>query len=440
MKKIKRLWWIGALVVLIACGWWWLRARQSDSAASDLFLRTAVARRGDLVVSISASGTIEPIEQVDVKSKASGEIIELPIQEGDQVVKGNLIVRLDREIAQNDYDQAQADYAVAEVTVRQRDRELKRLQALFDRKLSSESELDNARLAYDQANALMVRAKSVLSTSRQRLDETEIHAPIDGVILSRPVEVGQIISSGTTTVTGGTLLCTVANMDRVYVVASVDETDIGKVDTGMAAVVTPDAFPDHRLEGRVLRIAPLSKVVQNVTMFDVTVLVDNRGNLLKAGMNATVEVITAEADNAILIPLRAVGWKARSEVAPRRDTAAAGPRVASATDSGEGHSRAAGYGREGESRDSAPGSAMRPNGAGRGRSGVVPMVEVMRSGVSTLVPIRTGLSNVDDIEVLAGLAEGDTVVYSIVSGAMQSRTEALDRMRNMQGMGLRQSN
>ncbi|MEW5702210.1 MAG: efflux RND transporter periplasmic adaptor subunit [Candidatus Zixiibacteriota bacterium] len=441
MRRIKRLWWIGlAIVVLGVGGWWWLSGRQGQGAGNDLFRRTAVVQRGDLIVSISASGTVDPIEKVDVKSKASGEIIELPIQEGDHVKKGDLIARLDREYAQNDYDQAQADYAVAEVTARQRDRELQRLQALYDQKLSSESELDNARLAYDQANAQLLRAKSALSTTKQRLDDTEIRSPIDGIILSRPVEVGQIISSGTTTVTGGTLLCTVANMKQVHIVTSVDETDIGKVTAGMPAKITPDAFPERRLHGTVERIAPQSKVVQNVTVFEVTVLVDNAENLLKAGMNTTVEVVTAESDSTLLIPVKAVEWKQRSELTMRNDSSGARHRFAADSNAGSMPAARGGRSPDEGKRDSSTRFAGSAGGSGRSHNGAVPAVQVVRDGVPVWVPVRTGLSNVDDMEILAGVAEGDTVVYSIVSGAMQARAEVRDRMMNMQGMGLRRTN
>ncbi|HWO56657.1 MAG TPA: efflux RND transporter periplasmic adaptor subunit [bacterium] len=448
---MRKLWWV--LGVLIICGgaYWWHSTRSQSAPGDEIFKRTAVARRGDMVVSISATGRIDPIEKVEVKSKASGEIIELPIEEGDVVRRGDLIARLDRRTAQNDYDQAQADYSVAEVTVRQRERELKRLQTLFENKLASESELDNAKLAYEQANSSLVRTKAALSTAEERLRDTEIRSPIDGIIIERPVEIGQIISSGTTTVTGGTLLCTVANMQQVYVVASVDETDIGKVSVGMPAFITPDAYPDKRLRGTVERIAPKSKVEQNVTVFEVTSLVDNAEGLLKSGMNSTVEVVTNQAEDAILLPVRAVEY--RTPPAPTSgDTARTGLRAEGTRGPGDtagGHRRfergaggpsTGGGGTQMVMMQGGPGGTTMTR-TQSGRATGIPMVQVRRHGVDQWVPVKTGLSNVDDIQILEGVAEGDTVVYSLSSGAMQQRAEMMERMRNNTAIpGMRRTN
>ncbi len=458
---MKKLIWSLVVVVLAGAGYWWYSSRPEATPGEEMFRRTAVARRDNLVVSISATGRIDPIEKVEVKSKASGEIIELPIDEGDIVMRGDLIARLDRRTAQNDYDQAQADFAVAEVTVRQRQRELDRLNTLFANKLASESELDNAKLAFEEANSRMVRAKAALSTMEERLRDTEIRAPIDGIIIERPVEIGQIISSGTTTVTGGTLLCTVANMKKVYVVASVDETDIGKVSVGLPAYITPDAYPDKRLQGTVERIAPKSKVEQNVTVFEVTSLVDNSDELLKAGMNSTVEVVTDQAEDAILIPVRAVEY--RMPETPTGDTARGGLRA----EGMRGTRDTSGGGQSRQWTRQSNGNGQRPGGAGSGGTQMMvmggpgggavmagssgtgtvprgmgrPMVQIRKDGVETWKPVKTGLANVDDIQILEGVAEGDTVVYSLSSGAMQARNQFMDRMRNNNAIpGMRRTN
>jgi HlyD family secretion protein len=445
---VKKWMWGLAVVVLCGGGYWWYASRQSEAPTDEMFRRTAVARRGDLVVSISATGRIDPIEMVEVKSKASGEIIELPIKAGDLVRRGDLIARLDRRTAQNDYDQAQADFMVAEVTVRQRERELSRLRTLFDNKLASESEYDNAKLAYEQANSSMVRAKAALSTADERLRDTEIRAPIDGIVLERPVEIGQIISSGTTTVTGGSLLCTVANMKEVYVVASVDETDIGRVQMNLPAYISPDAYPDKKLQGIVERIAPKSKVEQNVTVFEVTALVDNSDGLLKAGMNATVEVVIDQADEAILVPVRAVEYRTPVRP-PTGDTTQGGLRAegmrGNADTTGREGRRGRREGSGGGAVAGGPGGQtviVTQGGAGQGggmrlamsegqggRVAGIPMVQIRNNGKETWVPVVPGLSNVDDIQIVQGVAVGDTVVYSLSSGAMQARTQFMDRMR-----------
>lgn len=451
---MKKWIWGGIIVLAAAGGYWWYASRPDGDPTDEMFRRTAVARRGELIVSISATGRIDPIEQVEVKSKASGEIIELPIDEGDIVVRGDLIARLDRRLAQNDFDQAQADYSVAEVTVRQRERELKRLQTLFESKLASESELDNAKLAFEQANSSMVRAKAALATMRDRLQDTEIRSPMDGVVIERPVETGQIISSGTTTVTGGTILCTIANMKQVYVVASVDETDIGKVNVGMPAFITPDAYPEKRLQGTVERIAPKSKVEQNVTVFEVTSLVDNSDELLKSGMNSTVEVVTDQVEDAILVPIRAVEW--RTPPAPvSGDTARGGLRAEWSRNGGDttgghrGGRHESGGAQPSNVRGGSPagawsqGNPASATGAVSGgqRGAGMPMVQLRNNGVENWVRVKTGLSNVDEIQIVEGVAEGDTLAYSLSSGAMQARNQFIDRMRTNNALpGMRRTN
>lgn len=417
----KGIYWLIIVVVAAGGGWWWYTSGQTESVDESMLIRTAVARRGDLVVSITATGRVDPIESVDVRSKASGEIIKLPIEEGDFVKRGSLIARLDSTLVKNAFDQAEADLAVAEATVQQRKRERDRIQALVDQKLATPDDLDQAMLAYEQANAQLVRARATLSTARENLEDTEIRSPIDGVVLSRPVEIGQVISSGMTTVTGGTLLCTVANLSQVHVVASVDETDIGKVNDGLTAAIVPDAYPDLKLEGTVLRVAPLAKVEQNVTIFEVTVLVDNSGYVLKAGMNATVEVVISKAENAVLIPARAVQMHQMEPGSRDGGPDSSGSRPAMAQ---RNHESAGGPGEAvAANRESRTGDAR--NGQPRMR----PAVQVVRDGVTEWQPVRLGLSNYDDIEVINGLAEGDTVVYNLTSGAMQARADFRERMR-----------
>jgi multidrug efflux pump subunit AcrA (membrane-fusion protein) len=255
-------------------------------------------------------------------------------------------------------------------------------------------------------------------------------------------------------VTGGTLLCTVANMKQAYVVASVDETDIGKITMGLPAYITPDAFPEKRLTGTVERIAPKSKVEQNVTVFEVTALVDNTDDLLKSGMNSTVEVVTDRAENSILVPIRAVEMRMpQSPVSG--DTSQGGLRA----EGMRGGRDSAGGQRQGQRREGGGGQGgsqvvMMPQGSASGAAGGgmqvmmaggkgdgIPMVQVRKNGVEEWVRVKTGLSNVDEIQIVEGIAEGDTVVYSLSSGAMQARTQFMDRMRtNNQIPGMRRTN
>jgi HlyD family secretion protein len=182
----------------------------------------------------------------------------------------------------------------------------------------------------------------------------------------------------------------------------------------MTASIAADAYPDSKLEGQVERVAPLAKVEQNVTMFEVTCLVNNHDGTLKAGMNATVEVIMARADDALLVPARAVEMRA-VEGRPQGDRSSDSAGVRGGSDSTR-TDRPKGQ--------SAWAAGQRPHGR------LAPFVLVRKNGEDTYQRVRTGLTNLDDVQITDGLAEGDTIVYNLTSGAMASREAFRDRMRS----------
>ncbi len=408
---MKKILFGGIIIVVAGLGIWYLAGSEDDSdAASAELTQTGVATRGDLTVSISAVGTVEPIQAVEIKSKASGEIIELTANEGDYVEKGELLVRLDPTTVQNTYDQAKADFEVAKITLEQQKKELKRQKDLFDQGLISELAYDDARLAYEQANSQYVRAQASLSTSAEALEDTEIRAPINGLVLTRSVEEGMIISSGTSSVTGGTLLYLLANMSQVYVVADVDETDIGRVKLDLPARVEADAYPDQTFDGEVLRIAPLAKVEQNVTMFEVTILVDNEDGLLKAGMNADVEMVIDESLNTTLVPVKAVQMRIPEEMRQRMAAM-----------------------RNGGSPAHPPEDRETPSDAEKGnkrpqRSGPRMYVQVIEDGKIVEKDVTIGLTNLDYAEITEGIEPGDSLQWSLTSNALQQREAFRQRM------------
>lgn len=410
--------------------------------------------RGDLVVSITATGQIEPIDAVEIRSKASGEIIRLPIDDGVSVKKGDLIAQLDQTTAQNDYEQAKADFGVAEATLNQREKELNRVKGLFEKNLVSQQDLDNAQLAYEQARSQFVRTKTTLSTMEERLKDTVVRSPISGVVLQKNVEAGQIISSAVSSVSGGTLIATVAGMDKVYVVADVDETDIGKVAIGQGAKVVADAYPDEEFHGRVLKIAPLAKVAQNVTTFDVTAEVDNANHLLKAGMNANVDIVTAEARNALLVPVEALVEPAEAKMAMGNGAPGPGQSAEAQTkppaDAG-GQTREISPERRERFRQMMESGQVTPEmmaqwqkrrAARRDTSAVNPekphartkVVYVLEKGQPTPRKVTVGLSNLDNAQIVDGLTEQDEIVVQSSSQLMRDREEMKQRMQRFTGL------
>lgn len=266
-----------------------------------VYEKVPVARR-DIVVTASAAGAIQPVLTVEVKSKASGEIISMRVQTGDDVRAGQLLAEVDPRIPKNQLDQAVASLEVARAQLDNARAQLGRSDTLFGARAITETEHESARLAYATANAGVVRARSDLQTAQDAMDDTKLRAPMNGTIIQKNVELGTVISSPTKDVGGGTVLFKMANLDTVQVQALVDETDIGKVQPGLAVTITVDAFPNRPFEGTALKIEPQAQVQQNVTMFPVLVNIGNPGHLLKPGMNTEVEIHVGQRQGVLAIP------------------------------------------------------------------------------------------------------------------------------------------
>jgi len=266
-----------------------------------LYEKIAVQRR-DIVVSASAAGSIQPILTVDVKSKASGQIIEMRVQTGDEVRPGQLLAKIDPRIPQANLEQAQAALEVANAQLANAKAQLARSDTLFKTQAITETDYESAKLAYAQANAQLVNARTNLQTAKDAMEDTQVRAPLKGTIIQKNVELGTVISSPTKDVGGGTVLLRMANLDTVQVSALVDETDVGKVQPGIPVTITVDAFPNRPFDGQVLKIEPQAQVNQNVTMFPVLVNILNPGHLLKPGMNTEVEIHIGQRQGVLAIP------------------------------------------------------------------------------------------------------------------------------------------
>src|SRR6266487_6415185 len=484
---------VTALAGVIACG---------KPQAAPTYEAVPVSRR-TLVVSASASGAIEPVLTVDVKSKASGEIIEMNVQTGDDVKAGQLLASIDPRIPRNSLAQAQANLQVAQAQLANAKAQLARSDTLFKAQAITQTEYDQAKLDYANANASVIRAQSDLENARDRMNDTKLRAPLAGTIITKNVELGTVISSPTTDVGGGTVLFKMANLDTVQIRALVDETDIGKVSPGLLSTITVDAYPNRPFEGSVLKIEPQATVQQNVTMFNVLVRIPNPSHLLKPGMNTEVEIHVGRRDNALAIPNAALRTQrdvasaaqvlgldpnaveqqlaaARQQQTPaNRDSASLGGGVvrdsaakAAAAGAGGGNTMTTPDGRtiqlppgvteaqvrsafqkrmSGQELTPAEQNAMtamraafqRMGGGGGGQSGGFRrnqgeqssyIVFTLKNGKPTPVQIRTGLTDLDFIEVLSGLTEQDTVLVLPSASLINSQRDMQQRMRNVGGL------
>ena len=296
---------------------------------------TVEVRRGTLVETAAASGKIEPNVQVEVKSRASGQVIEVLVNEGDTVESGQLLVRLDptdairqlasAKVARNrvlaDLEAARASLAVTELeaknsevtaTVAKKSAELglgssdaARTADHGTRVAEANVKLRKAQLG--AAKAQLEAAELTVQDAELRLKETSIYAPISGTVLDVAVEKGTLVSSALTNVSGGSAVMTLADLADLRIIASVDEAQISRIQEGQRVDISVDTYGDRVFKGEVDRVSPLGVDTSSIVSFDVEIaVVDESSSLLRSGMSADIEIVTAEQKDALLVPLLAV--------------------------------------------------------------------------------------------------------------------------------------
>lgn len=267
---------------------------------------TASVSSATIEVGVSSAGVVEPLATVEVKSKASGEVLDLLVETGDYVEQGTLMVRIDPRTVQNRLDQSDAELKAANSRLEIARSQMERADRLLSQGTFTQADLELAALDLANAEAQVVTSRVSVENARIAVDDTEIRAPISGAVILKPVEIGQVISSPTQDVSGGSLLLSMADLSEVQIRALVDETDIGKVRPGMEATVSVAAYPNQPFPGRVTKIEPQAVLEQNVTMFAVLVSIGNPEGLLLPGMNAEVDVRIARSENVSTVPIMAL--------------------------------------------------------------------------------------------------------------------------------------
>ena len=345
-KNKKKKWIISGVIVLVivlvAVG-----AVMATSGGSKIDpTKIASVDRGDLAKSVVATGKVEPITKVEIKSKASGIVKKLYVEYGDHVKTGQVLADLDKDeitaqvrsqkaqlesaesnlhAAEADYERSKVDAAGVDIPTLQRAYE--RAKSMAKDGVVSQSQLDDAQRAYElasnkqsvaraqvtvnkakmaQAQADVQKAQATLAQLEEQLNYTTIVAPIDGIVLSRDVEVGDAVSSILVLGSSATLVMTLGDTREVYVKGKVDESDIAKVYLGESARIKVESFKDKTFEGKVTKISPMGVEKDNVTTFEVRVSINNPGGELKAAMTANAEIILEEHKNVLQIPEGAI--------------------------------------------------------------------------------------------------------------------------------------
>ena len=268
-------------------------------------IQQEVVAEETLYAEISATGTINPIELVDVGTQVSGIISEVMVDYNDRVKNGQILARMDKRNLTSSLLESKSNLVKAEVTLKQMDRELERNKKLFEKGFIAEVELEKSQYDYDNAKATYTIAKLQRDKNSVNLGYTNIVSPINGIVISRNVDVGQTIAASFST----PVLFSIANdLKQMKIEASVDEADIGMVSKGQKVIFTVDAFPDDIFEGIVEQVQLKPTVVQNVVTYNVIVIIQNPELKLMPGMTATLIIRTKEKPNSISVPNSALSF------------------------------------------------------------------------------------------------------------------------------------
>mgnify|MGYP001192789273 FL=1 len=284
------------LIFVYGCG------SSDQSNSSTQYYKKQETQTQQLELSIEASGIIEAISSVEIKSKASGEILFLGAEVGDFINKGFVLGQIDQRTPKNILDQSKSDLDAAKVRLSNAESQYDRGKELHDNGSISDKEYEDIQENFAQAKSTLVRTEVTFENAKIALDDTVVRSPVEGTVISRPVEVGQVISSPTSAVGGGTLLMTMADLSKVRVRALVDEIDVGKVSIGQSVSIKVAAYRDKEFYGVVAKVEPLARIEQNVTTFPVLIDINNDENLLLLGMNTDVVIEILNEEVSLSVP------------------------------------------------------------------------------------------------------------------------------------------
>ncbi len=415
----RRLLTLFVLAVLAGGGTFYYRTSHAEQPPAPL---TAAVTRGDVVAKVDATGTLAPVTTVQVGSQVSGTIKALHADYNSRVKKGQVIAELDPSLFQTQVEQArstlikvEADADRAKVELNDATNKGSRAQELYDQKLISRNDLESAQATAAQAEAglksaqaMVTQARAALNQNQVNLDHTIIAAPIDGIVISRNVDVGQTVAAS---MQAPTLFVIAQDLGHMQVSASIDESDIGRIAASQPVTFRVDAYPAETFHGTVSQVRLDSKTEQNVVSYTTMIDVPNEDLKLKPGMTANVTVQIAMNENVLRVPNAALRFR------PAGQGTGGGEQVA-----GGGREQTAGGPQVRPTATSGAGNAPRAFGAGGGdrSSG---RVFVLRSGEFVPVRVRTGVSDGTTTAIVDGdLKEGDQVVTGMSQPGATAQT------------------
>ncbi|MFQ5604956.1 MAG: efflux RND transporter periplasmic adaptor subunit [bacterium] len=400
-KKMKILIFAGAVVVIAVFVIVNLKRARGDV----IEVQTAKVQRGDITQLVSGSGKIQPEKEVKISAFVSAEITKLPIKEGDKVKTGQLLVELDRTRYEAALDRARSNVKSAKANLKKARSELKRAQDLFAKNLFSQAELESAEASFELAESQVEQAQANLKQVKDDLSKTRLISPIDGTVAKLNKEEGEIALGSQFQ---ADVIMTVADLNRMEMVAEIDENDVVLVSLGDEADIEVDALPDEKFKGMVSEIAHTATTrgrgtQEEVTNFDVKIFLQDNVEKLRPGMSATVDIKTETHPDVVYVPIQAITMRA-----PKDTTSETGKFSKKTWRKKKGTKRDETM--EVWEEDSNNRSDNDINKAEEEKSKMVQVVFVVEDGMVKMTPVDTGISSEKNVEITNGLEEGQEIV------------------------------
>ncbi len=406
-KKSGGMKWLILVIVLATAGggaYWYSKNR--GAAAPEY--QTAKVMRGDLTQAVTATGQLNPVLNVQVGSQISGIILKLNADFNSQVKAGQIVAQLDAATYQANVSSAEGDLANANAGLELAQINARRAEDLIKGKLISQSECDQAIASLHQAEAQVKIRTASLERAKVDLARCTIYSPVDGIVISRNVDVGQTVAAS---MSAPTLFVIANDLAKMQIDANVAEADVGGVEVGQDVEFTVDAFPYRTFHGKVVQVRNSPLTVQNVVTYDTVIKVANPDFKLKPGMTANVSIILARRENVLKVSNGVLRFRPPEGIAGVARTNAPAPVMAEAPRPAEGN---AGGRRSGE-------RANRARGEGRMMRTLYTLTgtatNATANAIPELKPVQVKLGITDNVmtEVVEGLNEGDAVVVSIIT-------------------------
>lgn len=303
MKKLKI---IIPIILLIAAGVAAYFIFFSGSKNTVIVVSAQTAKMGSIANVVTATGTIEPIQQVEVGTQVSGEVKKVYVDYNSQVTAGQLIAELDKTNLKATVAESQTSYERALNELNYIKKNYERQKTLFEDKLISQSEFDEIEYKYNNAKCSLTQAKASLDKAKTNLSYADIYSPVDGVVLSKSIEEGQTVAASFST---PTLFTIAQDLTKMQVEADIDEADIGQIKEGQRVTFTVDAFQNDVFDGKVTQVRLDPTVTSNVVTYTVIIEADNSNLKLMPGLTATVSIYTLEINNVLTVPEGALNYR-----------------------------------------------------------------------------------------------------------------------------------